>query len=537
MPILTLSVEDTKDSILRPITMGIARDLINLFGLDKRTQIFYPDESGVMYQHNSTLEKESEFASRMQSQNRFWIEVDERPEPESVYPMTTRNREGEPFLFADDDLRIYLQPLHVAYDVTISFKATFQDRASAERWRNHMRGRMSTFQDFNHHLLTYHYLVPRPQVFILNVLHEMREKKHGYGSNFGEWLKEKGTPRFVALSNLKGREDSDRHLAVREKQSRVWGHFNWNIMPEKGSKEGGSENWVISFDYEFRYERPSECTIYYPYMVHSQLIPEELRMTHDRLRNYPEGGNRIFSLMGMLLETTWNNTTKYHIPYDEKTQGVVPQYDDWKPRNMPRKTRRVLQVLVHFNEEDPFELFKIDDDGLEHVFQEDVLAFIKSEHKFIAEPYHSVFNVSLHNQFDMLHPRYIKMDKDGELRTTESMKPRNYYHVRLALVMDWSLLTADAIKRLFKWKLVVRMLLKWMGYDETWIDDNIDDPDKIIDRTANKFIPEQPQVRTVEFVQLVTYRHDKRDPLFYGELLREGLNKDGAHRPENQYTS
>lgn len=520
MTIMTLPVPETKDSILRPITLGITKDLITLLSLDPNTQIFYPDEMGVMYQHNTTIEKENEFASRTVSASRLWIEIEEEVEPESVYPMTTRNRDGEPFLFADDALRIYMQPSHVAYNARINFRATFLDRTSAERWRNMMRGKASSFQiDLISHLLTYHYIIPKNIVTILRILHKMRENRAGYGETFDTWLKTKGSKRFTNLSNLRGRDDGDIHLAVAEKQTRVWGQFDFGAEPEKGQKESGVENWTISFNYSFRYERPNEVTLYYPIMVHNQLIPEKIRFGKDRLKNTPQLDNMIFNRMNLLFEAQ-DPARTFHERHRDQTYGVYPIYDEWFPPDIVRSTKRMVQVLLTISEEDPHNLFNLETDDFEHEIHEEVMSFIKEEeYQWIHHPYESVFNITLYNQHTMLDRNYLRMDENCNIFSPIALQLRNMYHVRLSVVEDWTLLSQNARRRLLKRKYLAKLLWNWLGHPP------VDDiTDKVIDEVMGGNM-NQFGVFTVENAHVIVRRWDSETSVKIDDNHVENINK------------
>ena len=532
MPILTLPVPDTKDSITRPVVSVIINELFDILGWNRNEiNVFYPDESGTVYQHNTQLEDKNQFSSRMPGTEHLWVEVDDEYAEDAFFQNETY-KEEEPFIFADDKLRVWLKPTHTACEVSINFRYKATDRTQAERWRNQMRARMNNYQDLNHHLLEYHYLIPRVQVYLIQEIHKLRESNHPLNEALGQWYKRCGTVRFTTISNQSGEKTN---LAVAEKQMRVFGHWDFEMAPEKGSKENNNETWTISCTYKFRYERPTNVTLVYPLMVHNQLLPTNLRPTHDRERNMAFGTDRSFSLTGYLFEHFIPD--RQHERAQMRRGVTTPRFDEWvAPTTIPR-TCRLLQVLTMLNEEDYTELFRLDDyENLEYTMEGIVMDFLATEAKWINLPLASVFNVSLYNQYSQLHHKYIKMVDDGTttLTATENLNPRNYYHVRLSLHENWGDLHPQAIDRLFKHPKVVEALLKHLGYDDLvrWINDHggfdnyykgrdglIDD---IIGKMADKPPYEDPRMRTVQMYSILTYRDDPNDPLYYKELLNQG---------------
>jgi hypothetical protein len=49
------------------------------------------------------------------------------------------------------------------------------------------------------------------------------------------------------------------------------GWFDFQAVPEVGGKEDEADTWTIGFDYHFHYEKPIECAMYYPLMVHNPM--------------------------------------------------------------------------------------------------------------------------------------------------------------------------------------------------------------------------------------------------------------------------
>ena len=462
MPILKLPIEDTKDSIMRPIMTDITRQLNIKMGFDPDTPIFYPDEAGVMMQHNSKIQKDNDFGSKFAGNELISIEVDE------VFVDSLRETKvlmpEHMSIFRDDKLGIIMKPVYMPCILNISYKYRCKDRSQAEMWRNKMRSKMSYYGDLNHHHLKYHYLIPEIHLAVLEELHRLRELKDGYNDTFAQYLSDRinthGSVRLTKLSNFNGHRQ---RLAIAENQTRVYGMYQFDVAPDRGQREDEISTWTSTFNYRVQYSRPTELILQYPIMVHQSLVPDPFIPSRDDTM-YEEGigKERHFSLSGFYMECF---SSQYERRIRAKDNGIqLPDFDEFSPSDIVPGTRRIFDALLSLDTDKPDKLANLLE--IEDVsFGEEMIEFMKGEAPYMKHRGRSVLHTTLYNQWGLLHHRYHEVTNNLDVNSILDLSLRNCYHLRLSIFEDWFLIDGNAIDRLRKHPKIVKDLLEYLGFD------------------------------------------------------------------------
>lgn len=511
MPILTIPIPDTKDSIMRPIMTSITRELFEAFDMNPETKIIYLDESGTYRQHGSAINETNDGTFTFGSNEQILVEVDEEFVKEDIMNQPTWQQEYPP-IFRDDKLQILIKPVYRTCYLNINFKKRFTDRTQAIRWRDSMSYKVHEYQDMQHHLLTYHYVIPREILFVLEEIHRLRENIDGYGEEFITWLKANMSPRLTKLTNMSGGQT---RLAIAEKQSRVYGMFDFDEAPEKGEKDGENSTWEISFSYKVHYSRMTHLVFIYPQVVHQQpLAYPYVYDDTERKDNIPLPKEQVFSQSGLLFEfLTPRIPGQTHVSLHGCS---VPKDDEFYPQTTPKGTRRLvtLQLLFQEHESKQTDLELLDLLDVPEVYlDEEILVFLYGEYPYMNTPTRSVFQVQLYNQYYMLNHDHLTVTPCLKVKNTKPINLRNNYHLRFSVYYDWSQLDEHALERLRQHPNVLNKLLDHLGVPtERQAFYDREDMDKIIKATSGLRIDAIGQMRTVETLSIVSYR-DEHNPL------------------------
>lgn len=511
MPIIKVPIPDTKDSIMRPIMTSITNELFEAFEMSPDTRIIYLDESGVYRQHTSSISEKKDGSFRFGSDEQIVVEVDEEFVREDIMNQPTWQQEYPP-IFRDDSLQMLLKPVYRTCFLNITFKKRFLDKTQAIRWRDSMSYKVHEYQDMQHHLLTYHYIIPREILAILEEVHRLRENIDGYGENFITWLKKNTTPRLTKLTNMAGGQTQ---LAIAEKQSRVYGMFDFEEAPEKGSRENENSTWEISFTYKVHYSRITHLVLIYPQVVHQQALAYPFVYDDTELpSNIPQPKEQVFSQSGLLFEfLTPRIPGQRHVALN----GVsIPEDDEFFPQTTPIGTRRIvtMQLIFAEHEKDQKDLELLDLSDLPEVeLDEDIVHFFYSEFPYMTHPTKSVFQVQLYNQYYMCNPDHLYVTPCIKVKNTHPINLRNNYHLRLSLYEDWSYLDPAAIERLQQHPNVLNKLIDHLDMCKNLKKDHYSNHDmnELIKCTTGLRVDPQGQMRTVETLSIVSYR-DEQNP-------------------------
>lgn len=438
MPIVTLSVPESIESITRPVVIDITRQIFEITGISDRTNIFYMGEIERGKQLNSSISNHGEDDPNRYAYNeKITIEVDETDVVDRMLSTAVARAENI-FIFADDTIEAYIKPVYSETATTINFRYRAPDKNAALRWRNEMRSKISSGREMNVHSLSYHYPVPHEFVFILEELHRLRENVAPYHVDFDTWLTDHFTKRASILTNQSG---TAKVWAVADRQVRIVGWFEFDGVPEQGTRDDDTgDAWTISFSYKFHYDKPIDCTMFYPLIIHNQLVKHR-----DENIVAPKYPNPTYTWSAGAFQPFINGDDL--TPFIDRRGISVPTWDEFIPSSVVTNTLRAITAMFTLDETNILRLGSLTD-FTTFKFHPAILAFLKSEAPFMTMPFKSVFVLSLYRRTFLLPPTSIRITSDLEIFSSAPLSLRDYHHYRLSLVTDWQKLAPDAIKRL-----------------------------------------------------------------------------------------
>lgn len=460
MPKITLTVPETQESVTRPIIYTVTRNLFQAMQIPPDTKIFYPGDIERGMQPGSEL-TQTPGVNSLSFTNKLTVEVDENYDVDNVLA-TSVNRPENLIVFRDDLLETIIKPVYSNTDITINFKYRAIDKTTAIRWRDDLRMRTSMMEGsiLNIHDLSYHYLIPEEYFVILKEIHRCRETVDGYGDEYDKYLQEHLSTKASKLTTLAGTQEA---WGVSETQMRVIGYFDFEGFPEAGSKEDDGDTWTISFSYKFKYEKPIACVMMYPLMIHNQLLSPKFRPSIADIERY-DSVNRYahkYTLSGEAFKFF-----ESHSKIPNTTPGVaIPAFDEFIPSDIPISTLRVFTALVNIDTDNPNFLLSFKDLGKNYQLHPAILRFMVGEAPFMARKLGlSIFNLSLYRNIYIVND-YLTVDSDLNVNAIGPLSLRNYYHIRLSVVTDLSLLSKDALDRLRNNGDALKIILEYLDPD------------------------------------------------------------------------
>jgi len=438
MPKVLRTIPETNESVTRPVIFDITRQLFKYTGLPEETPIFYPDQSAVSYQPNSTIGQQT--GVNFNQGDKIFIDVEEDFDPEAVLATAVFTAENLN-IFRDDALEVGIKPVYSSTKVSINFRARFEDKVSAGRWRDEIRTRVSMNREVKLLSATYHYIIPEAFLAILKEIHRLRENVAGYGEDWNTYFTKHLTEKASIATNMAGRYET---WVVGETQQEIVGWFDFEGGPEKGDKVGEAETWEIAFSYKFSYDKPLECVMTYPLLIHNQVLTSRWRPTEPIYR--PEN-----------IQRSYGNSRKHFAVFerDQLTKNAcrhsgiaIPSWDEFLPATIPWGTYRAFTAMVALQPDSDLQtLFKMTQLG-QKMLHPEILKFLPGEAPFMHKVGQSVFVLTLYRGMIPMPQGAVVMDADLTVRSVEPLDLRQGYHVRLGFVIDWKTLTEAARTRL-----------------------------------------------------------------------------------------
>lgn len=440
MPKLSLPVLETENGFVRPVVMEIVRKLMSITNIAESTDIYFPSDMEKVAKFGSTL-TEDNLPNPTTGRQRITIVVREEYK-EDFLSSTVVNYPDAPFFWADPLLNMAIKPVYVDTEYTLTLKYRARDKVTAQRWRDDQRTKIGIMREQFIHEATYSYIVPPAFMAIAAEVHELREKVAPYGDTFAQYFDAHASPRMTDLVTQAGTAQTK---AVRETTERIVGYFDFTGQPEEGEKDSEGPTWTISFDYKFRIQKPVECHLSYPLVVHQQLI----KYRPDRADNQPK--REVGMTLSMRAQHAFEATNDIDQYYTGKRGLTIPVYDEFEPDFEQPNTMRVLDLLVAVETDptaaDPYLLCNLATDVRGYAFHPAIVRFLKAERTYMGSLMKSVFNLTLYRNGDALDHPCLTVDEDLNVRLVNLQSYREVYHLRLSLYVDWWKIDPEAIVR------------------------------------------------------------------------------------------
>lgn len=445
MPNISFTVPETHISVTRPIVLEIVKQVCEITKISRDIPIYFPDEVEAVAQKGSTLSDTNvKDNTRLTYDSNIQIVVKEAYNEGMILSTMVTKTENPP-VFLDNDSLVLIRPVYSSTDVEISFKYSSNSKTNAERWVDDIRMRTSMMREINLHKVSYHYPLPDTFIKILAEIYKLRENDEfePYNQSFSEYIQTYSSTRLTSVANQVGNNVS---LAISETQTRIQGLFDFDIAPEKSTRDGQSTNWVANFVYKFRYDKPISVNMTYPVMISNQVIPITIVPAPPSI-DYDNDKLSFSQSLNDLHKFEKNEiVNQYYLP-----AGLVkiPSFDEFIPSSTHTKIEMILTLLCSVDPSDRRMLFNLNDlDQFE--LDEDVLNFIKDvEWRYLSKPYMSILNLSVFRNFNLASHNQLQVSSNLDVKTTWDMSYRTPHRVALGLCIDITLLPNEALRRLY----------------------------------------------------------------------------------------
>lgn len=430
-------IPEVHRSVTRPVTMDIIREVLQMTGLKPdqfRTKMVGYSESVPV--PGSTLDDKDDLSpNRLSTDEKLTLEVKE----EDVEMNTTPVRYPDQVpIFYDKDLKITMKPVLSLTKSTVSVVITVPSRVRAHNWLMEIKRRIHQSQLTNYHTVDYHYPIPRPYIYYLVKMHEMREAVEGLNEDFGQWLKRCMNIDWTVIAAQDGGETM---IAVQEKQTNILGWYDFEFEPEKPEKDSDNAGgWTIRFDYIFHYQRPDSLVFSYPLVIHNQMLPIE--MIHidnkDHRATYPTYAGATQATYDKLAFSI--NKQGYTV-----ASGIPePYFDDWMPVTQPRDHIQLARTLVTIDPSDLRWVISLDDFSASFDFKPSIVRFMKENMNKMLVQYKSIFHIKLYRWESEIGYPDVNIDSNLKLSTSFDMPLTDMWHVVFYICANPLMLDPDA---------------------------------------------------------------------------------------------
>ena len=436
MPIVSQEINETVETVTRPVVFAVARNILQRTGIDIDADIYLNKGDGQARSLNSGIrEKPSE--AKFDQGTKIKISMEEEHMDYGLLENTVPNSD-HPAIFHDKALDIWIQPIYHNTRMILSFEMYFNSESAANNWVNGIRRRIGNERQHQRHTADYHFPVPTVLMSILANLYTTREARAGYGDTFGAYLKQSFVERVTVMTNQSA---SASNFSVKESQTGMNGWYSFDRPPQAVQN---TQQFSASFTYTFEFSKPTAFTMGYPLLVHNQLIPAKLRI---RGENFNE---LVDPMYASNTKTRYDRLSGGEMAPGQSIGGVsIPAWDEWLPSAVRGHYSTLLRIMVAVEEDDKRSLVDLDKLG---TIQIDPMLrdYMAKYHDKLNATYQNVFHVCLYRDDKPLSEDAIFVDEHLFVSTTFDMDDRHNYHLWIGCMVDLSNLNGKPLEDLLE---------------------------------------------------------------------------------------
>lgn len=440
MPTFIYEVPELDYCIRRPMVTQVVQDLFEQtnFALND-IPIYQVGRAMSVPNLKSTLEPSIE-KERLSNHTR--IEIDATEEVTNPTHAAVLYPNCYP-IFMDAALKVFVTPTIVETKTTVNVRFVCSSRVKAEQWMQSIRRQVAQKAYNPIHTLSFYYPIPTEYMYVLSVIHQMRENQGGYQQSFGEWLKANLTPRFSVVTNQAGRGSQ---FVIRETQTNIIGYYEFGEEVEKIEKEEGAGAFAVNFSYSFHAERPENMVMEYPIVIHNQIIPKELRDERDIDEQHPQT-YYLTQTAGAYHSLAYNRHTNKQ--YNKRTGWPIPAFDDWWPKYLNKDYESLFRVTVQADVQDLHWVGHVTDIR-PHAFKAHHIAYMKTRPASLTQLYDNIFRITLHRWHELYASKEVTVDADLKITSSPPMNLRDMWHVSIEVLTDLTKLSEEGFEDLGK---------------------------------------------------------------------------------------
>ena len=446
MPTVYTSLEETSQSIIRPLVIGVVEQIKKAAKIDSSIKVHFLNDDESIATPGSTLGSDGERTALFGSAKYINITATEDYDPLDM-ASTRTDINASTRIFNDTTRGVVLTPIYSRSDVTIEFEYKTHSKSEALRWRDNIRLQVSRLDTTTILDLDYHFLIPKCYLQLIDEINRIKEEQDPDGEGFFDYLKRCSTTRLTMVGSIAA---NDYRMVIQERQSRVLGFYDFSDLPEKAERDQGEGVWRIKFTYKFSYDKPVHMTMAYPIIINNRLLPAKyVEFVTNNVDYMKQPLNTEAIRDGMFIFET--RQLHNYLNHNPKFTIRIPEFDLFNPEYKQPNTIPALSVLIELSKTNKKELFNLKQLG-DVELDEDILNFILAEeYQYITQSYKSLLSLVLYENDSVLPNGILECHNTGELVASVDLNFKKAYRVQLIINGNLDMIYPQAFERLIKY--------------------------------------------------------------------------------------
>lgn len=436
MTFRTIPLDAVLETVSRPIALGIARTItkrMNLNNSADNPQIYF-NFNGTSVPMMGSTEYGNEKGLRLDNSTSIEITHEETPTQWASNTVKASSIDSQ-YLFQDKHLEVYVKPVYIPMEATLTVKLNGKTRESVLRAYRYLSMQLYNSVNGDTHETTYNYIMPNYVMQALINIADKRETVAGYGESVRKYLLDHFHP---AITIITAEDKSRPAFTMREDGILVVGEYTHNADPPKPQKEDDISNWTISLDYKYYYDRPDYVQIQHPIQVHNQFLGQrfiEMAVTNAPRTTRATSGATVDGI------GAWKDLA-YGEPTQVNFQFRQPYFDDWHIRYHSNLHDPIISILCQLTPTDQLNLAGLTD--VDDFKPQDYLVnYIKALGPRALLHGQGLVQVQAYRGSYVIDPSLLSIDEDLNVTSTVPLSLRDQFHVTVSLANDFHVLNED----------------------------------------------------------------------------------------------
>lgn len=448
MPAVAITLEETNRSILSSVYYKVIEDIADTIKLPKDTlTVLYKDQEVALTNNraNASILETNNLPSTV-TKRKIYARVTDNYNEDELSTTSVTKQEFYP-IFQDPQIGVVVAPVYIQTDIEIEFTYSTPSKTEAERVRDDIRLRLSQYRDIGHHSVEYDLIIPTiVEEFIADV-HTLKNRL--VPQPLDVYFMNHSTNRIHSITDMSNEHNV--RLAVKERQVRIVGVFDFNSMPEKASPNRDDSTYEFKFNYKFTLSVPKAMSLRYPTMICNRLLPNKYL---SFIQEHKEHSMREYKLNHNYIGMSLANLSYFeaHRQLEDRVNINVPinipMFDDFNEREGHQGFGIAASILVEVDETDGKTLFNLNDLGDYYIPEPIINYLLEGERDYIVNPYASFMYLGLHQEGKYFDAPMLEITPD---LTVKSKKPLTLFkptRITLSFIFDFSKLYKEAIERM-----------------------------------------------------------------------------------------
>jgi hypothetical protein len=458
MPVACITLEETNRTILSSSYFKVIQDVLaqtnipygTLIAMHKGMEINRTDNTT-----NLTSEQKANLPSTV-ARRKVTVDITEEYNEDALSTTAVSYQDTTP-IFVDNQIDLKIYPVYVTSDITLKVTFSTPSKSEANRLRDDLRIKLSQMRNIAHHEVEYDILVPEVVQELIADVHTLKSRLHPI--ELGEYFRTCSTKQAHMVTDQVGMNNAQ--LAIRERQVRIVGKFEFTSMPEAVEEDTDSNTYRLTIPYKFTMEVPRGMCMSYPPMVCNKPMPAKYLqwIADSKIKTREEYSRNLSytSSMGALSHFEAHRQLDYRI--QNKLPLNLPLFDEFPLRQGHPGCMVTTTFLTDVDESDGRTLFNLKE--LPDFYMDPkLLAFLQAgEREHVVIPYRSCFYFGLHYPGRFFDLDCLEITEDLTVRSKSPLPLDKPLRVAFSVLADPAFLTRTIQERWYTDKAMVLLYL------------------------------------------------------------------------------